>query len=61
MVPQQACGFGDSNNDISWLSLLGRAIAPANAVLGVLAIAQVVIGHHAEDSLAAYLERELQL
>jgi Cof subfamily protein (haloacid dehalogenase superfamily) len=57
--PESTWGFGDSDNDTGWLSLMGRAIAPANAFAGVMAIADVVIGHHSEDSVADYLTAEL--
>jgi Cof subfamily protein (haloacid dehalogenase superfamily) len=56
---ESAWGFGDSDNDVGWLGLLGRAIAPANALPGVRAIAHEVIGHHAEDSVAAYVEEQI--
>lgn len=55
IAPEAAWGFGDSGNDVGWMSLLGRAIAPANAFPGVLELADVVIGHHAEDGVAQYL------
>lgn len=48
-------GFGDSDNDVGWLGLVGRAIVPANGRPQVLAVADEVIGHHTEDSVAAYL------
>lgn len=53
--PEAVWGFGDSDNDIGWLSLLGKAIAPGNAFPGVLEIADVVIGHHADDGVAEFL------
>jgi HAD superfamily hydrolase (TIGR01484 family) len=56
---EDAWGFGDSDHDQGWMSLLGRAVAPANAFPSVLAIADEVIGHHSEDSVAHYLIKEL--
>ncbi len=57
--PADAWGFGDSDIDTGWLSLLGRAVATSNAFPGVLDIADVVIGHHGDDAVADYLEAEL--
>ncbi len=59
VAPSEAWGFGDSDNDVGWLGLLGRAIAPANARPGVRAVAHEVIGHHADDSVAAYVEEHI--
>lgn len=59
VASEAAWGFGDSDNDVGWLGLLGRAIAPENALPGVRAIAHEVIGHHAEDSVAAYVEEHI--
>jgi Cof subfamily protein (haloacid dehalogenase superfamily) len=57
VAPDDAWGFGDGGNDVGWLSGLGRAIVPANARPAVLAIADEVIGHHADDAVADYVER----
>lgn len=55
IAPEEAWGFGDSGNDVGWMSLMGRAIVPANAFPEMLDLADVVIGHHAEDAVAQYL------
>lgn len=59
VAPELAWGFGDSDNDVGWLSLVGRAIAPSNARPGVQAVVHEVIGHHADDSVAAYVEEHI--
>lgn len=55
--PQDCVGIGDGGNDVAWMSSVGRAVAVSNARPAVLAIADEVIGHHADDGVAAYLER----
>ena len=57
--PQAAWGFGDGGNDVGWLGLLGRVFAPENARDEVKAMADQVIGHHASDGVAEFLERTL--
>lgn len=55
--PQDCVGLGDGGNDVAWMSSVGRAVAVSNARPAVLAIADEVIGHHAADGVAEYLER----
>ena len=47
---------GDQSNDLSMLREAGLAVAMGNAVPEDLAAAHVVIGHHAEEGLAAWIE-----
>lgn len=59
-IPLEDCvGIGDGGNDVGWLSSVGRAVAVQNARPAVLAIADEVIGHHAEEGVAAFLESSL--
>ncbi|WP_277208393.1 HAD family hydrolase [Isoptericola croceus] len=51
--------FGDMPNDLPMLRWAGRGIAVANAHPDVLAEADAVVGHHAEDGVAAALEAAL--
>ncbi|MDR1214790.1 MAG: HAD family hydrolase [Propionibacteriaceae bacterium] len=57
--PDQAWGFGDSDNDIGWLSSLGWAVVPANARPGVKALADQIIGHHSDDSVARHIAQQV--
>lgn len=56
IAPEDCVGIGDGGNDVGWLSSVGRAVAVQNARPAVLAIADEVIGHHADDGVAVYLE-----
>jgi Cof subfamily protein (haloacid dehalogenase superfamily) len=47
---------GDQTNDLSMLREAGLAVAMGNAVPAALAAAHVVIGHHAAEGLAAWIE-----
>ena len=49
-------GVGDGDNDAAWLSQIGHVAAPANARPSVRPLAAAVVGHHADDGVAAYLE-----
>lgn len=48
--------FGDMPNDVPMLRWAGRGHAVANAHPDVLAAADAVVGHHAEDGVAEALE-----
>jgi hydroxymethylpyrimidine pyrophosphatase-like HAD family hydrolase len=48
--------FGDMPNDLPMLRWAGRSYAMANAHLDVLAAADHVVGHHAEEGVALALE-----
>lgn len=48
--------FGDNHNDLQMLRWAGHGVAVANAVDEAKSSADEVIGHHADDSVAAYIE-----
>lgn len=47
---------GDQTNDLSMLREAGLAVAMGNAVDPLRALAHLVIGHHAEEGFAAWVE-----
>lgn len=59
--PGQCLGIGDGENDVVWLRRVGVPVAVANAQPQVLAGASLVIGHHAEDGVAVFLEQLLEV
>ena len=56
ITPKDIIGFGDSSNDLEFLSKVGYAVALGNALPEIKAVADRVIGHTDEDGLAIYLE-----
>lgn len=52
--------FGDNVNDLSMLRSADVAIAPENAIPQVRALADKVIGHHADDAVARYIFQHTQ-
>ncbi len=48
--------FGDNHNDLQMLSWAGRGVAVDNAVDAAKGAADEVIGHHADDAVARYIE-----
>ncbi len=56
IAAEQVVAFGDMPNDLPMLRWAGVGHAVANAHPEVLAAADRVIGHHAEDAVAAVLE-----
>lgn len=48
--------FGDARNDVELVTAAGKGIAVANACPEVLAVADAVAPHHADDGVAAWLE-----
>ena len=48
--------FGDNHNDLQMLSWAGHGVAVGNAVDAAKDAANEVIGHHGDDSVAAYIE-----
>ena len=54
--PQQMLGVGDSDVDIPFLTLVGHAAAPANAVPAVKALAQFVAGKATSAGVREILE-----
>lgn len=57
--PDEVLAFGDNLNDLPMLAWAGRSVAMGNAHPTVAATATDRTGHHAEDGVAAYLERLL--
>ncbi len=50
--------LGDNVNDIEMLKAADRSVAVENAVAPVREVASLVIGHHADDSVIAFLEAD---
>ena len=48
--------FGDNHNDLQMLSWAGHGVAVGNAVDAAKGAANEVIGHHRDNSVAAYIE-----
>lgn len=57
--PAEMIAIGDHINDAAMIEAAGRGVAMANAAPALIALAHEVIGHHDDDGLAAFLEREL--
>lgn len=57
----ECLGIADGDTDIGWLSLVGEPVAVQNARPGVLAVAGRVIGHHADEAVATFLEERFGL
>ncbi len=58
---EECLGIADGDTDVGWLSDIGQAIAVPNARPSVLAIADDVIGHHADEAVAKFLEGRFNL
>lgn len=54
--PQRVVAVGDQTNDIPMLREAGLAVAMGNAVRALRELAHLVIGHHAEEGFAAWVE-----
>jgi Cof subfamily protein (haloacid dehalogenase superfamily) len=54
--PERTIAVGDQANDLPMLSGAGLAVVMANAVDAARRAAHLVIGHHAEDGFAAWVE-----
>ena len=52
----EVVAVGDNHNDLSFLAWAGLAMAPANAIAEVLAVAHRVLPHNGEDGVATLLE-----
>lgn len=57
--PGDCMGFGDGENDVGWLGVIGHPIAMGNARPDVKAVAAQVIGRNTEDGVAQFLENYL--
>jgi hydroxymethylpyrimidine pyrophosphatase-like HAD family hydrolase len=53
---ERTIAVGDQMNDVPMMTHAGLAVAMANSVPAVLQVADVVIGHHAEDGFARWVE-----
>ena len=51
--------FGNAENDISMLSETGYSVAVSNAAEHVKAVSHEVCGHHNEDGVAHWIEKNL--
>jgi hypothetical protein len=57
----EVIAVGDNHNDLSIMSWAGQAMAPANAIPEVLAVAHRVLPSNAEDGVASLLEELVSL
>ncbi len=54
--PERTIAVGDQTNDLPMLSIAGLAVVMANGVEAVRRAAHAVIGHHADEGFAAWVE-----
>ncbi len=54
--PSAVIAIGDGDNDAAMLDMAGLAVVPANAMAGARAVADLLIGHHDREGVAAFLE-----
>jgi hydroxymethylpyrimidine pyrophosphatase-like HAD family hydrolase len=54
---ERTIAVGDQSNDVTMLARAGLAVAMANAIPEALRHAHLVIGHHAEEGVAAWIEQ----
>jgi len=59
--PARTIAVGDGETDLPMFQLAGEGVAMANARDTVRAAADTVIGHHAEDGVAVFLEERFGL
>ena len=59
VAPEACAGAGDGDTDAEWLDMVGLPVAVENARPAVHAVSERVIGHHADDAVAAFLEELL--
>lgn len=57
--PERTIAIGDQQNDLSMLEGAGLSVVMANGTDGAKAHADVVIGHHAEEGVAQWIEAGL--
>jgi Cof subfamily protein (haloacid dehalogenase superfamily) len=55
ITPADVIGFGDSENDVEFLQLVGHSVAMGNALDIIKQVAKRTIGHADEDGLSLYL------
>ncbi len=58
--PEEIIGFGDSENDLEFLSYIGYAVAMGNSVENVKQIADEVIGSCDEDGVAQWVGQNIK-
>ncbi len=58
--PEKIIGFGDSENDTEFLSVVGYAVAMGNAIDAVKAVADEVTGDCDHDGVAEWIEKNVQ-
>ena len=56
LTMDQVMAFGDNLNDLHMMQVVGHPIAPENARPEILELAEIVIGHHKDQSVMAYME-----
>lgn len=61
IAPEECLGIGDASNDVPWLRRIGYPVAMGNARSEVKAVADLTIGHHADEGVADYLESRFHL
>ena len=54
--PERVIAVGDQRNDLPMFEAAGLSLAMGNAIPDVKAQADVVLGHHAEEGIAAWVE-----
>lgn len=59
IAPEDCVGFGDGGNDVPWLREIGFPVAVANARQEVKDVAIAVTGHHDDEAVADFLERNV--
>lgn len=59
LTMQDVIAVGDGHNDVEMLAEAGVGVAMGQAPAEVIAHATLTIGSHADDGLAAFIEREL--
>jgi Cof subfamily protein (haloacid dehalogenase superfamily) len=57
----EVLAFGDNHNDASMLAWAGRGVAVGNASESAKAVADHVIGNHADDAVAEHIEALLSI
>ena len=61
VTPDRAAAFGDADNDVELLQLVGRPVAMQNATAQIKAVADEVAPPNTKDGVAQTLERWLDL
>ncbi len=59
--PSQIIGFGDSENDLEFLQIVGYSVAMGNSKQSIKEVADKIIGHVDQDGLPNYLQQILDI